>query len=282
MLHSITFRYAATVGGLMLFFANFIACGSNFYQVSMENDFDEQNLPAEAKDPASTTYGIHAVGGWKNLPIPFRYGHELNRMQKDALTVAMQSWEMAVGKKLFKNIGTDKQNSGDKFPDLYSSLSDMINGHYLDGNWGKTGKPVSVLATTIWHNTAEDVSAIATADIRFNSENYLIGDSLILNSVGGKEIVDMESLALHELGHLLGLAHVDASVDPLSIMNPQLFIGAGLTSRKISKSDIQRIQTIYGCHGNSCEVEDLVRKIEISKSSTSPSEIMGTSSEEAH
>lgn len=260
---NVTIRYFALIGGLLFFFAGFIACGSQLYQVSLEKDFDDERVSEEGKNPNSTAYGIHATDGWKSLPVQFRFASDMNAMQKVALTRAMKSWEKVTGKSLFEFIGIDQGKTGDSFPDLYSSLKDGINGYYLDHDWAKTAKPVVVLATTIWDNVGNNGSQISGADIRFNSENYTIGDSLFITAVKGKEVVDMESLALHELGHLLGLAHVDAEHDPVSIMNPQLFIGEGLTSRKVSRSDIERIQQIYGCEGSACDIDATLEEVEL-------------------
>ena len=151
--------------------------------------------------------------------------------------------------------------NGDSFTDLYSSLTDDINGQYLDDDWNKTKKPTYVLATTIWNN-GPDYSLITKADIRFNNEHYIIGNSLTNSASDTKEVVDMQSLALHELGHFLGLAHIDTDVDSLSIMNPSLFIGEGLTSRRLSRGDIERIQLVYGCEGKACDIEKLMAESE--------------------
>jgi hypothetical protein len=82
-----------------------------------------------------------------------------------------------------------------------------------------------------------------------------------------RELVDMQSLATHELGHLLGLAHVDEKYDSSSIMNPSIFIGEGMAMRSLSVGDIQRIQKIYGCQGSSCNAEATARSIMQSRSS---------------
>ena len=139
-----------------------------------------------------------------------------------------------------------------------------MNGHYLDEDWGKTGKPEVVLATTIWENEGGGLAAIRTADIRFNSAFYVFGDSLTLqyDDAVGKEVVDMESLALHELGHLLGLSHIDEDVDMYSTMNPSLLIGTGLVSRGVSKGDIQRLQKIYGCQGDACDLSKVIAQLQ--------------------
>ena len=132
----------------------------------------------------------------------------------------------------------------------------------MDSIWtgtGKTGKPEYVLATTIWN--LDNQNAIHSSDIRFNLENYVIGDSLRLCSEDDKQVVDMLSLTPHEFGHLLGLAHVESDIDQLSIMAPSLFIGPGLTSRNISEGDIDRIQTIYGCQSQACNRDYLYEQI---------------------
>lgn len=261
-MNHLSYRYGAILTILIGGFANFIACGSMMYQASVEDDYDHERVVKanpEVKDPESTLYGIHATSGWVELPVVYRFGEKMDSEQRQHLQAAMRLWETAVGKKLFSVEGIHQKTTGDSFKDLYSSLDDDINGHYLDDNWGKTKKSESVLATTIWSNA--DQTSIKTADIRFNHEKYVIGDSLLREAKDGKEVVDMQSLALHELGHLLGLAHVDAEVDEYSIMNPTLFIGEGLTSRSLSPGDIERIQTIYGCEGDACDMEKLQKQL---------------------
>lgn len=254
-------KYLGGVLGIGLIFSSFVACGTGLYKVSVKEDLDNSKMAAanpSSVDKSSTLYGIHAPQGWQKLPISFRFDPGLNEDQKIQLMAAMKRWEWATGKVLFSFDGNHVGVTGDSFKDLYSSLADSINGNYLDANWEKTKKPDYVLATTIWSNGA-DYSTITKADLRFNAEYYVIGDSFEVKADGKKEVVDMQSLALHELGHLLGLGHVDEDVDSLSIMNPTLFIGEGLTTRKLAKSDIERIQQIYGCSGDACDVDGLLK-----------------------
>ena len=236
------------------------------YQISLEDDMggvgDDEGL---GNVPSSSIYGIHTEGGWgSKLPINFRFSYEISPELRESIRRAMGTWEMASGRQLFRHIVFDDDRSGDSFEDLYTSLHDGDNGYYIDRNWIKTGKSEEVIATTIWDNMLEGggLPVITTADIRFNFQHYKIGDSFALIQDDARSVVDMESLALHELGHLLGLAHIAANVDPYSIMNPSLLIGEGLANRKISKGDIERLQQIYGCYGMACDVEEIFLAME--------------------
>ncbi len=249
--------FILTIGGL---FTNFVACGAQMYQVSLKDD-TQLKEPDGREDPASPNFGLHAPNGWRTLPIQFKVDHSLTPEQKTGLVKAMATWEMAIGKKLFVFEGVHSGVSGDSFPDLFSSLNDNVNGHYLDGHWDKTEKPKDVLATTIWENTRGDDKSIATADIRFNSNYYMIGNAVTAVSEDDREIVDMQTLAMHELGHLLGLTHVKNHVDSKSVMSPSVFIGAGLTQRFLSKGDIERVQKIYGCEGTACDIDATLASI---------------------
>jgi len=245
------------IGGL---FTNFVACGAQMYQVSLKDDTHLQEDDGTA-DPTAANFGLHSPNGWSTLPIRFKVDQSLSPEQKTGLIKAMTTWEMAVGKKLFVFEGVHVGVTGDSFPDLYSSLDDRVNGHYLDGDWSKTGKKDVVLATTIWENSRDNAKKITTADIRFNSNHYLIANAITAASDDEREIVDMETLAMHELGHLLGLTHVNGFVDRNSVMSPTVYIGSGLTNRLLSKGDIERLQKIYGCEGSACDVDATMAKI---------------------
>ena len=258
MKHSL--YYIIIVVSLIFTFTNFVACGAQFYKLSIENDV-AYSL-AESTDKNSENYGIHTLHGWgSNIPVVYEVDPTISKDQLKGIQAAMKTWEYVTGKKLFKFKGVHTNTTGDSFVDLYSSLKDKINGHYLDADWAKTGKSDQVLATTIW-NATSDKNYIVDCDLRYNISKYLLGDSLVITSTPDKEVVDLQSLATHELGHLLGLSHIDEDYDPNSIMKATVFIGEGLIYRKVSKLDILRIQKIYGCEGAACDVDSLMEKIE--------------------
>ncbi len=52
--------------------------------------------------------------------------------------------------------------------------------------------------------------------------------------------IDLESVTVHELGHILGLGH---SQDPNAVMYAS--IGEGVVKRDLQQDDINGIQTLY-------------------------------------
>jgi hypothetical protein len=238
------------------------------YKASLAEDHAKGD--ADSENPDSPEFGLHAPMGWNKLPIVYSVEKGLTEVQVKALQAAMTIWETAVGKQLF-SFNPSPNPSGSSFPDLYSTLNDGFNGHYDVLNWKKTGKRAEVIATAVWSNQGSDYRIISAADIEYNSELYYISDALIHKQVDHREIVDMTSLAIHELGHLLGLAHVDEAYDRSSVMNPSLYIGAGLATRSLSIGDITRIQQIYGCEGKACDKENTALSIMMAEKATKAS-----------
>jgi Matrixin len=240
---------STTLGG-------YVACGAQKYRVPVHgSDETAPDRPNTGQSGMASTagasgvnlLGVHSAAGWsRNLPISFKVTNEMSKPVVDQLRKAMGVWEAAVGKQLFLYEGVEERQGG-MFKDLYEPLNDVQNGHYFDFNWATaTGKPSSVLATTIWENDPRDPARIVKGDIRYNAEFYIFGDALKDFSEGKRTIVDMESLALHEVGHLLGLAHISEKEDRYSVMNPSLFIGEGMMTRRLSEGDVERIRAVYG------------------------------------
>ena len=250
---SITTILSTSLGG-------YVACGAQKYRVPVHGTEEtsapsrlntgSSSMAAKAVSKSGATanlVGTHSSQGWaKNLPIHFKVTNDMSPATTAELRKAIQSWEYAIGKKIFDYNGVEKK-AGVDFKSLYSPLDDNQNGHYFDFNWAMaTEKSNTVLATTIWENDPNDPSVIVKGDIRYNAEFYIFGDAIKEYSEGKRTIVDMESLALHEVGHLLGLSHIAESDDRYSVMNPSLFIGEGMMTRRLSEGDIDRIRAVYG------------------------------------
>ena len=74
-------KYLGGVTGITFTFASFIACGSQVYKVPVHEDIDASKAEAanpQSADKTSTLYGIHAVKGWNNQLIPFKFGKDMS------------------------------------------------------------------------------------------------------------------------------------------------------------------------------------------------------------
>ena len=83
-----------------------------------------------------------------------------------------------------------------------------------------TGKPSTTIATTIYSSRQ---STITNASIHFNRDTYYFGETTTDYNTSTQYVADMESIALHELGHLLGLGH--ATTESNSVMYPTISVG---------------------------------------------------------
>ena len=250
---NVVLTYAAFMTLISTSLGGYVACGAQKYRVNVHgNEEADKTAPpntafsGQKTSASANLVGVHSSKGWAgHLPINFKLSSEMPVEMSEHISEAMKIWEDATGQKLFAYAGKEEKK-GSSFKQLYEPLDDSINGHYLDWNWARaTGKSNSVLATTIWENNPKEASSIVKADIRYNAEFYIFGNSLNEFSQGSRTIVDLQSLALHELGHLIGLTHISDSQDKYSVMNPSLFIGEGMITRRLSEGDIARVRTIY-------------------------------------
>ena len=207
-------------------------------------------VPSAANDPATagklSSNGVHSTDGWTTLPVTITLPSSFDDKFKTAFRAAMSTWNRGAGKDLFVAVEEHISGNGDELPSLYSSLSDNSTiMYFLPTRWLEiTQKSKAVLATTIWENSGKNPNAISRADILFNTTFYRFGDATKDRFDGNRPIVDLESIALHELGHLLGLAHIESNQE-ISVMNPSFVIGDNSIKRALSPGDVSRIRSIY-------------------------------------
>ncbi len=265
MLFGFGLRYSFFLTLTIFVYWQLVACGVN--DRSFDLGSDEKDSPQNAVALARTESNpIHSLRGWTSLPINIYLSETITDEMSEQIENALHTWEMAVGKTLFQIAGHVEYNA-DAFPTLYDSLSDQENGLYLENNWSNTGKILKTLATTIWENDPKDPRIILKADLRFNNQVYFLCDSKNApeDTLDNKIVSDLESLTLHEMGHFIGLSHVQESEDKGSIMNPRLLISKGFSARTLSKNDIKNIQSIYGCELSACDVDETYEQIRLAK-----------------
>lgn len=158
-----------------------------------------------------------------NLPVSIYIHDSVKSEYVPAITSAMKTWETALGRKLFEVVGVI---SGPTTPQ-----KDGVSVIYFMDTWEATKTSEQARTTIYWQG-----EQIVEGDIRINAKNFTFftGTSPIATAV------DFESLLIHELGHLLGLAHDNEAG---SVMNERL--ASGVLRRDIGGVDLSSVKCEY-------------------------------------
>lgn len=159
-----------------------------------------------------------------SVPVNLYIHESLPSQYIPALHAAMKVWEDALGsKKLFEVVGVI---GGTATPQ-----KDGVSVVYYMNTW-EENKPSEQARTTIYWQGEQ----IVEGDIRINAKNF----TFFYTGTPVTASVDIESLFIHELGHLLGLAHDNSTG---SVMAERL--ASGLTRRDIGSMDIASAKCEY-------------------------------------
>jgi hypothetical protein len=199
---------------------------------------------AETGANVSSNEPIHSVNGWRKTVL-FYVNKDVPEHIIEGAIAAAKSWNLAADKEILSYEG---RFNGKQQSSLYSTLDDFQTLIYYDEKWhSHTGKSDGILATTIWENESSNRSYIDRGDVILNAETFLFQDSTAepIDENRIYDIVDTESVLLHEFGHLLGLDHISEEKDSLSIMHPKTYVGLDIHNRELSDGDQSRIKLIY-------------------------------------
>lgn len=230
---------AATISALS-------ACG-------VERNFNQiEDRPTSSAPAGSGTLGlgkgaIHSKDGWLHN-IDYSVAYNVPEEVVDGIKLAAKAWNDALGKNLVNYKGRLEKARSETPVSLYGSLDDDETVFYFDENWvANTGKSTSTLATTVWENSPSNANAVVKGDVRFNAQSFKFVDTLAdrPDSTSTLDAVDIQSVMLHEIGHLIGLDHVAYDEDPDSVMHAQTPIGYGFAFRELSEKDKDRAASIY-------------------------------------
>lgn len=215
-----------------------LGCGTELAMKSIDDG------PGGATRSYAVVGPIHSPGGWKKT-VQLYVADDAPEIVVEATVAVARTWNEAIGTEILAYEGRRSPvNRGS----LFSVLEDDISMIYYERNWSKTtGKADYVLGTTVWENSGPGNEVIYRGDIILNGENFYLQDALGDVEVEERvfDIVDAESVLLHEVGHLLGLDHVDEQVDPNSVMLPTTPVGWQVAKREISQGDHELINQIY-------------------------------------
>jgi len=133
------------------------------------------------------SYG-QRVSWKKSLPIKIYVDPSFPPEHDPVLKQAAKKWEDVLGRTLFLF---------ERAPLNSPSAKDNRNVVYWANPWSETNKNLQAVSALSWSN-----NQLVEADVKVNAEHYRFSSILSATSV------DLESLIVHELGHVLGLTHL--------------------------------------------------------------------------
>lgn len=162
---------------------------------------------------------------WKSTqPVPIIIHESVPTYFYAAIDRAMKDWEDALGRPVFTVV-----TYGASSPAV--AAQDGTNVIYWMSTWEDDRSSEQARTAVYWTN-----GMIREADIKINAKNYRFYDSVSTTSYD----VHLESLLVHELGHVLGLQHQDAYP---SVMSTTL--AANVVRSKVSSKDVESISCEY-------------------------------------
>ena len=162
---------------------------------------------------------------WKgDLPVKL-YIHESVPVQyREAVASALGRWDEALGSRsIFQLAGVINQGT--------EPVQDRVSVIYWRDRWDGQKAGEQARTTVFWKG-----NQILEADVQINAQDFNFSTGA--HALSGA--VDIESLFVHEFGHVLGLAH---SAIEGSVMATRL--ASGVLRRSPSKTDLDSLRCEY-------------------------------------
>jgi len=140
----------------------------------------------QGKQPAKTA-SCYKLAGWK-WSSPIKYTIPNDQALTKAITTSMETWDSATNGNLFTTPGHGT------YP--WGGYSDGINSISY-GNYQKDGV---IAVTGTWYTRGTKIAV--ESDILFDTD-FVWGDATL-----HPEVMDLQNIATHEIGHTLGLSDI--------------------------------------------------------------------------
>jgi hypothetical protein len=186
-----------------------------------------RELPHEEPCNFVQNSNLQRVSWEDSVPVDLHLDSSIPAEYVTAIQGAIQHWNQVgqtLRKKDFFRLRTEVRGASTPAQDNFSKI-------YLMNTW-EANKPTEQARTTIYWSG----SRIYEADIRINEKNF---DFYMSNSADYSK-VHLESLLVHEFGHVLGLAHTDAAD---SVM--QVSLANGKSRTELGHNDLSSVQCEY-------------------------------------
>ncbi|GEM_PF-3404241 len=193
--------------------------------------------PAQAWTPTGATWN-GTLGWWTNQGGSTSPAYTNIGVVESTLQIAYDQWEDPG----CSNFASAYQGRTSR---LSTSNGDSFNVHGFPQVWpAGYGNVVGTIGITVSYSNG---SSYVETDVSFNEETYTFVDG----NPSAQGQADLLSIAVHEFGHSLGLAHSNQNG---SSMLPGY--SGGTAERSLSNDDINGVCALYGGGGNPGPTED--------------------------
>ncbi len=204
-----------------------ICCGCQKLDFLGLGPGDDQIL-ASAADADDCGFVVNSYGqrvSWqKNLPVSIHVHPEYPTTYIQSLYQAGDKWTQALGTPAFNFIESESEPTA-------KPTRDSRNVIYYASTWTQN-QHYQALTTLYWKK-----NQILETDMNINGSNFVFGTDLTSSPT---KAIHLESLLVHELGHMLGLKH--RSQLP-TVMYESL--GSGAIRTTLSSSDLNALKCEY-------------------------------------
>jgi len=194
-------------------------------------DFIHYAKPEKPGMPGKTETCYKLLGvKWNVLPVDYVINPTnsglLEEFVTNAISTSAETWDDATSNELFENVYTIDNTAQYGVQNFENALA---FGNYPDAN--------VIAVTSIWYTRRG--KQIVEFDILFDTD-FTWGDATL-----NPELMDLQNIATHELGHGIGLADIYTST--CSAVTMHGYSTEGETSKRtLEQPDIMGLQKMYG------------------------------------